>query len=143
MALGSASSYQPVPGSEVAALIKNAYGPLAPFNGNNASGAAGSGPAVYYSLPGFTGKIGFINPVTHGFCETCNRLRLSAEGFLKLCLSSDIGIDLRTPIRSGARDDELACIITGAIAQKKRFHSFSNIYDAPEAHPDGMSKIGG
>ena len=138
MALGSASSFQAVPGSEVAALIENAYGHLTPF-----TGITGNGPAVYYSLPGFTGKIGFINPITHGFCETCNRLRLSSEGFLKLCLSSDMGLDLKKSLRLGTADSDIAGEIQTLVKNKPRFHSFSAIYGATETHPAGMSGIGG
>jgi len=138
MALGTASSFQPVPGGEVAALIEKTCGQLTPFTGID-----GSGPAVYYSIPGFTGKIGFINPISHGFCETCSRLRLSSEGFLKLCLSSDLGIDLRALLRSGASNGDLAQAIIGAIAKKPQFHSFSGVYGVTEPHSHGMSAIGG
>ena len=138
MALGSAADFQPVSGSEAAAMIEKAYGALIPF-----SGAVGSGPAVYYSLPGFAGKIGFINAVTHGFCETCNRLRLTSEGFLKLCLSNDIGLDLKEPIRSGISDKELIKAIIEAVAKKPGFHTLSKIYDTPKKHPNSMFKIGG
>ena len=138
MPLGAAAAFRPVPGGEVAARLETAYGPLAPV-----SGVFGNGPAVYYRLPGFTGMTGFINPVTHGFCETCNRLRLNSEGFLILCLSNDLGLDLRRPVRSGVGDTELAEIITGIVAQKPRFHTLSETYGAPEQHPGGMSKIGG
>ena len=138
MPLGSAVSFQPVHGSEVAARIEKAFGKLIPF-----SGVDGSGPASYYSLEGFTGKIGFINPVTHGFCETCNRLRLTSEGYLKLCLSNDLGEDLREPIRSGISDNELVQIIIEAVAKKPQFHTLSGIYGASDKHPCGMSKIGG
>jgi cyclic pyranopterin phosphate synthase len=141
MPLGSAAELKPVPGSEVVLLLRNAYGTLTPFYG-----LGGSGPAVYYSLPGFAGKIGFINAVSHGFCESCNRLRLSSEGFLKLCLSDELGLDLRKPLRAGASDRELAQVITEAAAKKPRFHNLSEVYGTHPAkgqHPDGMSGIGG
>jgi cyclic pyranopterin phosphate synthase len=141
MPLGSGADLEPVPGGEIAALIEKAFGALTPF-----SGVEGSGPAVYYSLPGFAGKIGFINPVSHGFCEACNRLRLTSEGFLKLCLSSSIGIDLRTLLRSGAPDAELAAAVAETAAKKPRFHTLSGVYtDAgyEERKPDGMFTIGG
>ena len=151
MSLGTAAAFQPIPGSETAARIEKAYGNLTPLTeaslraaiGSVSDGPVSSGPAVYYSLPGFTGKIGFINAVTQGFCETCNSLRLTSEGFLKLCLSSNIGVDLRELIRSGGSDSDIAQAITKAAAKKPRFHSFSEIYGAPEKHADGMSKIGG
>ena len=138
MPLGSSASFLPVTGNETAALIEKAFGKLIPF-----SGIEGSGPAVYYSLENFTGKIGFINPVTHGFCETCNRLRLTSEGFLKLCLSDDLGVDLRELIRNGAANDELSRVIIEAAAKKPHFHTLSGIYGNSENHTCGMFKIGG
>ena len=143
MPLGSAAAFKPIPGAEVASLIENAYGSLA-----LSSEIRGNGPAVYYSLPGFSGKIGFINPVTHGFCETCNRLRLTSEGFLKPCLSYNLGLDLRELLRSGASDTELANAITDAVLKKPKSHSLSDIYGSVSAgehkqHSDGMFGIGG
>ena len=132
MPIGSASGLQFVSGTEITERIKKAFGNLAPFDG-----IAGNGPAVYYSLYGFTGKIGFINAVTHGFCETCNRLRLTSEGFLKLCLFNDAGIDLRELIQNGADDHELADAITEAAAVKPRS------YGAAEQRGESMSEIGG
>jgi len=131
MPLGSASVFQSVPGEEAAAQIENFFGILKP-----AGDIYGSGPAVYYSLPGFTGKIGFINAVTHIFCETCNRLRLTSEGSLRLCLSDEHGLDLRALIRAGAGDDEIIKEITEAVKLKPRSHAFKN-------NKEGMSEIGG
>jgi len=138
MPFGSASMFQPVSGTETAALIKKTYGALTPFDD-----VTGSGPALYYSLQNFKGKIGFINAVTHGFCENCNRLRLTSEGFLKLCLSNDAGIDLREPLRSGANDEVITDIIKNIAAKKPKSHSLSEIYGESKIHPDGLSKIGG
>ena len=138
MPLGVAGSFRPIPGNETAALVEKAYGKLIPF-----SHIEGGGPASYYSLEGFKGKIGFINPVTHGFCETCNRLRLTSEGFLKLCLSNDLGVDLRELIRHGVSDGELTGIVIKAAAQKPGYHTLSGIYGTSEKHLCGMSKIGG
>jgi len=143
MPLGSAAALEPVPGNEIAELLEKNYGPLTPYQG-----VQGNGPAVYYSLPGFAGKIGFINAVTHGFCQTCNRLRLTSEGFLKPCLSYDLGLDLRALLRSDATDAELERAITGIAARKPAFHTFSGVYGAqPEEvrgqHSGGMFGIGG
>jgi len=143
MPLGSAADMKPVPGGETAALLEKAYGSLTPY-----SGIQGNGPAVYYELPGFIGKIGFINAVSHGFCESCNRLRLTSEGFLKPCLSHDLGLDLRALLRSGASDVELERAILETAARKPRFHTLSGVYGAEPAeiqgqHSGGMFGIGG
>ena len=138
MPFGTASMFQPVSGTETAALIEKIFGTLTPIDST-----ARSGPALYYSLRGFKGKIGFINAVTHGFCETCNRLRLTSEGFLKLCLSNNTGIDLREPLRTGVSDEDLARIIKDAAVKKPKSHSLSDVYGKTETHPDGLSAIGG
>jgi cyclic pyranopterin phosphate synthase len=139
MPIGYSGGLEPVPGSEVYRLLENAFGPLRPF-----TGIPGGGPARYYSADGFTGKIGFISPLSHGFCETCNRLRLSSEGVLKPCLSSDLGKDLRGPLRAGASDEELIRAIRGLVSQKPKSHNFLSFCNAPPAeHTSGMFRIGG
>jgi cyclic pyranopterin phosphate synthase len=139
MPLGSADSLEPIPGAEVAALLEQAYGKLVPFEGR-----LGNGPAEYYSLPGFAGKIGFINAVSEGFCETCNRLRLSSGGVLKPCLSSDSGMDLRVLLRGGASDAELREATAELVALKPPSHNFSAIYEREKTkHTSGMYHIGG
>ena len=145
MPMGSAVEYEPVPGDEIASVIEKAFGRLSPF-----SGVEGSGPAVYYSLQGFAGKIGFINPLSHGFCESCNRLRLTSEGSLKLCLSAALALDLREPLRSGASDEDLVKAITEAAIKKPQFHNLSGVYSGEQTcggtrreGRDGMFSIGG
>ena len=140
MPLGFAGTLQPVPGREIAELLEKNYGTLTPF-----SGIRGNGPAVYYSLPDFTGKIGFINALSRGFCETCNRLRLTSEGLLKPCLANELCLDLREMLRSGAPDGDLIQAVNEAVAKKPRFHSLSKVYGASseERHSVGMSCIGG
>jgi cyclic pyranopterin phosphate synthase len=139
MPLGSADSLEPIPGAAVAALLEQVYGKLVPY-----SGKLGNGPAVYYTLPGFAGKIGFINAVSEGFCETCNRLRLSSGGVLKPCLSSDTGMDLRSLLRSGASDEDLSAAAAELVAQKPPTHNFSTIYQRERTkHKSGMYHIGG
>ena len=76
----------------------------------------GNGPAEYVSFSGFQGRIGFISAVSHKFCDSCNRIRLTAEGYLKLCLQYESGIDLRKLLRSGATDEELKEAMRQAIA---------------------------
>jgi cyclic pyranopterin phosphate synthase len=143
MPIGRAAALKFIPGSEIAGQLINAFGPLKPF-----AGVRGNGPARYYSLPGFTGKVGFINPVSQGFCETCNRLRLDSEGFLKPCLSADLCLSLRALIRTGYSDEAIGQAITDMVAKKPRHHTFSDIYGAtPEEikrrRGNAMYKIGG
>jgi cyclic pyranopterin phosphate synthase len=111
-----------------------ALGILEPYHG-----IKGHGAARYFRLPGASGTIGFISPVSEPFCEECNRLRLSATGLLFPCLFSDRGFDLRTPVRGGAELEEIKRLITDAIATKPKRHSF--VEGAAES--TRMSSIGG
>jgi cyclic pyranopterin phosphate synthase len=139
MPLGSAGSLEPIPGAELAALLERDYGKLVPYPGR-----LGNGPAEYFSLPGFAGKIGFINAVSQGFCEHCNRLRLSSGGVLKPCLSSDSGMDLGRLLRGGASEAALRAAVAETVALKPRTHNFSAIYDREQTkHKSGMYHIGG
>jgi len=82
------------------------------------------GPASMYALEGAQGRIGVIAPLSHHFCETCNRLRLTADGFLRGCLFSDRETDLKTPMRQGRGDDHLLDLIQDAILKKPKRHDF-------------------
>ncbi len=64
-------------------------------------GPTGNGPATYYRFPGAPGSIGVITPMSHNFCERCNRMRLTADGQLRPCLFGSLQTDLRGPLRSG------------------------------------------
>lgn len=114
----------------------------------------GNGPAVYYENSEFKGSIGVIGAVHKKFCDSCNRIRLTSEGFLKLCLYYSQGIDLKTPLRNGASDQELEAIIRKAIEDKPREHQFScdivntlqNVCDGKSGNVEelkNMSQIGG
>ncbi|MDR2500852.1 MAG: GTP 3',8-cyclase MoaA [Treponema sp.] len=140
MPLGAGEGLEPVPGAQVKALLEERFGPLRELPPGEAR-SAGNGPARYYAVPGFTGTIGLINPISDGFCETCNRLRLSAEGVLKPCLAHDLGLDLRSLIRSGASDRETLRAMTALIAQKPKGHTFAAPLE--RAVRQGMYTIGG
>jgi cyclic pyranopterin phosphate synthase len=84
---------------------------------------AGYGPATYFRYAGAPGSIGYITPLSHNFCDVCNRVRLTARGHLRLCLFGDNEIDLRTPMReSGAGDAELEEIVRRAMEVKPERH---------------------
>ncbi|MFH1091573.1 MAG: GTP 3',8-cyclase MoaA, partial [Pseudomonadota bacterium] len=76
------------------------------------------GPARVFQWPGAKGTLGFISPVTDHFCAACNRLRLTADGKLRLCLLSNLEFDLKEPLRRGASPDELAGLLKQAVAAK-------------------------
>ncbi len=99
------------------------------------------GPAERYRLPGAAGEIGLIRPISHHFCHQCNRLRLTASGQLRVCLLSNLQVDLKGPLRSGATDVELSRILVRAVRRKPQEHGLS-CANAPTVS-DPMSAIGG
>ncbi len=106
-----------------------------------------NGPARHYQLAGAVGKIGIISPISHHFCATCNRLRLTADGKLRTCLFASEETDLQQPLRQGATDEELAAIITRAIQKKPARHPLDSpgmIENPPRKCLDRpMAAIGG
>jgi cyclic pyranopterin phosphate synthase len=94
-----------------------AIGDLRPVDG-----PPGNGPARYYAFDGALGSVGVISPLSHDYCDTCNRVRLSADGRLKLCLFGDHFIDLRTPVRDRAGEDALISILRGSMYVKPERH---------------------
>ena len=82
------------------------------------------GPARYYVVEETGRRVGFITPMTHNFCESCNRVRLTCQGTLYMCLGQDDAADLRAPLRAGASDAEMDQAIRAAIARKPKGHDF-------------------
>ena len=98
-------------------------------------------PAVDYLVEGHKGRIGFIAPLSKKFCDFCNRLRLTADGFLLPCLHSAIEMDIKTPMREGASDDELKLILRKAMLAKPKGHTLCR--DNFQRIKRIMSKVGG
>jgi GTP 3',8-cyclase len=88
------------------------------------SGHASGGPARYFDLRETGGRLGFITPLTHNFCESCNRVRVTCTGTLYMCLGQEDAVDLRTPLRQSEADDSLHAAIRSAIARKPKGHDF-------------------
>ena len=82
------------------------------------------GPARYVRVAETGGRIGFITPMTHNFCESCNRVRLTCTGTLYMCLGQEDAADLRTPLRNSPNDAQLAAAIDEAISRKPKGHDF-------------------
>ena len=102
------------------------------------------GPARYVRVEETGGRLGFITPMTHNFCESCNRVRLTCTGRLYMCLGQEDAADLRAPMRDSEGDERLRAAIVAAIARKPRGHDFI-IDRAPRAPAVGrhMSVTGG
>ncbi len=89
----------------------------------------GNGPAAYFAVPGRDQLIGFIGAMTNlHFCESCNKLRLTADGKLRPCLGSYLEFDLLKVLRDGATDDELRQFILHVVDRKPKEHDFRNNY---------------
>lgn len=133
------SGCQGVPMAKVRRRIEEAYGSLQAADLPNGTA---DGPAVYYRLDGFCGEIGFIDAVDHKFCASCNRVRLTAEGFLKLCLNAKMGLDVRMLLRSGISGEKLRLALQQAVYHKPKEHFFA---DRNNKTRDGraMVQVGG
>jgi len=138
MPFGNNSEFQTrtmVSEAELVALLAREFGPLEPVDGGRLDGEA-----RLYRLPGARGRVGFISPVTQPFCAGCNRLRLTADGVLRLCLLRDHEVNLRTLLRGGESDEALAACIRQAVHDKPWGHGLAQ-HHIPAAR--GMSQIGG
>ncbi|MBI2713743.1 MAG: GTP 3',8-cyclase MoaA [Rhizobiales bacterium] len=82
------------------------------------------GPARYVRIKETGGRLGFITPMTHNFCETCNRVRITCTGTLYMCLGQDDAADLRTPLRASDSDQLVHAAIDEAITRKPKGHDF-------------------
>jgi len=122
MPIGYGAAMPCVSGPELRARFANRWPELHPVEGTT----FGNGPAVYYTVPGWKGSIGFIAAVHGKFCASCNRVRLTSQGFLRPCLASETGCDLRALLRGGADDARLWTAIRETIWSKPREHHFED-----------------
>lgn len=116
-------------------LEELAGGALAPLEG-----VCGGGPAVYWQAPG-DGVFGFITPLSHHFCGTCNRMRLTADGRLRPCLLDKREVDVRAALRRGAGEEELLELFRQAVRSKPAGHGLAPGQGG--AFGRRMSQIGG
>ncbi len=122
---------------EVRGRIEGEFGQLLPVGEGEVVSA---GPARNFRIPGALGTLGFISPVSAHFCAICNRLRLTADGRLRLCLLADAEFDLRTPLRAGASQEELIALLLEAIGAKPAGH---HLAEDQIPRKRSMSRIGG
>ena len=143
MPIGLGKNFGMISGSRIRSLLEDRFGSAALCSENS-----GNGPAVYVRFPGFKGRIGFIDALSHQFCSTCNRVRLTSEGYLKSCLQYETGVDLRRLLRNGAADEELKTEMYKAIYEKPACHQFAGKGEACGSggqilETRDMSQIGG
>ena len=138
MPIGYGQQFQGYSKKELLTLLESRYP-----NFVSVSKSRGNGPANYIYLPGFQGCIGFIDAIHGKFCNSCNRIRLTADGVLKLCLYYESGISLKQLLRSNASDDTILQALKDAVLKKPIEHQFH--LKALEGTPEirQMSQIGG
>ncbi len=138
MPIGKHDYEQAIYKDELLDILRNAFGELA-----EDPTAHGYGPARYYRLEGFRGAVGVISAMSHSFCEDCNRVRMTSDGFLKLCLQYNVGLNLLDALRAGATDEELKVLIRKTLDKKPKQHTFLDYAEKQDIDTRDMSLIGG
>jgi len=128
----SAAEY--LPATDILARLR-AMGDLQPV-----PGPQGNGPATYLQFPGARGTVGVITPLSHNYCERCNRMRLTASGQLRPCLFGDLETDLRGPLRRG---EPLEPLIRHTLSVKPERHYLIQGSDAGSGGLRALSQVGG
>lgn len=138
MPLGLGKQVPGLGGDTVKERLEAAFGPMEPVEKR-----LGNGPARYFHPQGFAGNIGFISAVSHRFCQSCNRVRLTATGLLKPCLQYAGGTDLRALLRAGAEDASIREAVEKAIWAKPAGHAFGENCPAEQLEEKNMNILGG
>lgn len=118
--------------------VEKQIGTMIPVSGSNENN---SGPAENFRIPGAPGVVGFIHAVSHDFCDTCNRVRLTANGQIRPCLFSDIAVDFREALRNGCSDEEIEGLLDQVLYVKPLYHELDTI--PKEKALSNMISIGG
>lgn len=138
MPIGLGKKFEFVSEDSLKALLEEYYGPLTLCEEKR-----GNGPSTHYNVPGLIGKVGFISAVSHKFCDKCNRVRLTSDGYLKTCLQYENGVALKPLLQQGVSEKELWNAMETAIKSKPKAHHFEEKRDEAEDEVKGMSQIGG
>lgn len=136
MPIGQGRSFTALDNDRLLGILKNACADVMPVDK-----PMGNGPAVYYEFAEGKGCIGFISAVHHQFCGECNRIRLTSDGYLKLCLAHEDGVSLRDAIRSGMEDEGLQALMEETIYRKPECHGFGETGGTETCV--NMNRIGG
>ncbi len=143
MPIGMGKVFSGKSGDEICTVLEKHFGEPKRY-----TEPLGNGPAVYVQFPGFRARIGFISAVSHQFCDSCNRIRLTSTGVLKPCLQYGGGTDIRGLMRSGAEDAQIKTAMRRAIYRKPARHHFADGEAMTEEEKQSlekseMSRIGG
>lgn len=140
MPVGYGKQYVGRSNEELREMLEKTFGTAEKLVDSEELSRMGSGPAVYYRFSDLNVPVGFISAIHGKFCDTCNRVRLTAEGYLKLCLCYDQGVDLRHVLREEEKEN-LRTVMEEAIFRKPAAHCFERPAEMTETHE--MVKIGG
>lgn len=138
MPIGLGKDMKGISEDKIKEIVEEEFGRITPYDK-----PLGNGPSSYYTIDNFKGKIGFISAVTHKFCDSCNRVRLTSQGFLKTCLQYDKGADLRELVRSKINEEDLVQIIQNTIYNKPLKNNFFEENTLEDIEKHTMSQIGG
>ena len=138
MPIGKHDYEQAIYMDEVRDILREHYGEL-----SEDREVHGHGPARYLKPEGFLGSVGLISAMSHSFCDSCNRVRMTSEGFLKLCLQYNVGENLLEPLREGASDEDLKELILATLDIKPKQHNFLDYGKEENVDTRDMSRIGG
>ena len=140
MPVGYGKQYQTVNHRELLACLKDRYPGL-----EEDHRVHGNGPAVYYRIPGFRGSVGLISAIHGKFCDSCNRVRLTSQGYLKSCLCYEDGADLRSILRSNKTGREKESLLLDAMRETIWGKPKAHCFERPEqmTEHETMVRIGG
>ena len=138
MPVGQGKNFTLRPEEDIMKTLEEKFGRAVP-----AGAVKGNGPAHYVSFEGFRGNIGFISAISHKFCSSCDRLRLTADGHIKTCLQYESGVFLRDMLRDGTADEDIKKAVSRAVCEKPRCHEFGTEPDSLSPDSRLMSQIGG
>ena len=136
MPIGYGKDYSGIKGNNILTQILTVYPDL-----TKSGKKRGYGPASYFTGPSLKGSIGFIEAINHKFCSRCNRIRLTADGYLKTCLYYKNSVNLKKALRDGATDKEISALFLEALEGKPKEHHFGQQEEETEERK--MSQIGG
>ena len=137
MPIGYGKDFTYVSEDQIIQVLEKHFGALIPDTIH-----LGNGPCHYYNIHGFKGRIGFISAISHKFCDRCNRIRLTADGYLKTCLQYETGGSLKNLIRNNISDEQLSQSIYNIVYNKPLCHQF-DVTEPEHREVRSMSQIGG
>jgi len=137
MPIGYGNQFKFISSDDIISMISKKYGEY-----KRSEKIHGNGPAVYFSFSKLKTEIGFISAMSHMFCDSCNRIRITCDGKIKPCLNYDYSLDIKKMIQQGLDDDAIVEKIASTIYDKPKSHSFLGEF-FENSEQKSMYQIGG